>query len=131
MTPELWLLSLFAEFVIMALLLAWTVWKRIEAEMGVRELEEGIMEEELNQGDDLFEHGEAVEIRLICSHCLQELRGFATLTRNDTSVFLCHEMPGLTCYRAVTVFDHPMPCFCRVADPHQRRVAQLLTGQVE
>ena len=77
---------------------------------------------------------EDVDVRIVCSHCLGEMQGYSSISEEHgdggiTSRWLCHDGPGLTCYRAVTVFDHPMPCFCRIADPTGRRAEQLLTGQ--
>lgn len=42
----------------------------------------------------------------ICAHCGNPQRGYASAGEQ----MLCHPDTGLDCYRAVTVYGHPMPC---------------------
>jgi len=46
-------------------------------------------------------------IRRTCGHCRQPMRGYAS----HNNIWLCHPDEGLDCYRLVTVFAHPVPCF--------------------
>ena len=43
----------------------------------------------------------------ICAHCREPMQGYATIGGR----WLCHPDAGLDCYRLVTVYGHPMPCF--------------------
>lgn len=48
-----------------------------------------------------------MKIKRTCGHCGERMRGYASF-RNK---WLCHPDDGLDCYRLVTVYGHPMPCF--------------------
>ena len=51
----------------------------------------------------------------LCGHCRQPMRGYAQLG----DIWLCHPDEGLDCYRLVTLYGHPVPCFPCASIHHQ------------
>ena len=65
--------------------------------------------------------------RVVCGHCGPPARGGAGV--GDTP--LCHPDGGMDCYRLVTVYRHPTPCFGCETIARRARAGQTILALTE